>query len=787
MVMAQTRSWVALLAAVVLTFSAAVFVVAQDTTPAAPAEPAATPVEATPAAETPTEATPATGTAEATTPAATTESATPTGTAESQPGAESQPAETGEAVEPPTGSLAQLWDSFLYYIQMARPEVAKSFGKAILDKGSDPLELYQLSTTSKNFQAILSRGANQEGLKETVADIRKMIEKGYEADRSSPEKITQAIDMLAKSPEAYEIGAQRLVKSGEYAMPQIIQRLLDLANTNREVLASVLPRMGSVAVRPLTEVLQSNDPKLQVIAAETLGQIQYPHAIPALKELAQTPGLLPDVKKAAEKALAAIVGPESKDKTVAALYYDLAQNYYYEAESLRPDSRYDTANVWYWADNRLTYKSVPRAIFNDIYAMRMAARALKSDGNFYPAVSLWIAADLKKEADLPAGAKDATMAATQMPADFYALASSARYLQDVLARALKDGNSAVAMGAISALAKTVSSKSLVATLPQGAQPLVAALAYPDRPVRFLAAITLANALPTERFNGMDVVAPVLSEALRQTGSKTAMLVTSDASIHNPLLDSIRAAGYQVVDKADPIQAIAEAGKTAGIDVIVLANKPNPIDFIRSLRQAPTLAGIPVVVVKAGQDVRRFADKDKKVIFPEGTDNAAIAAALTQSATAGAGSTLTADQAAAWAVGAAGAIRELGLTNNPILDISRTRGTLIGALASKRGEVQIAAAAALAMMSSPEAQQAIATLATKGDADEKVRIEAFNSLTESVKKFGNQLTEAQGLAVIAVVNDDKASVNLRKAAAASLGAMNLPSEKIKSLILQVQSK
>ena len=122
---------------------------------------------------------------------------------------------------------------------------------------------------------------------------------------------------------------------------------------------------------------------------------------------------------------------------------------------MTPDIRYATANVWYWVDGQgLSFKAVPREIFNDVYAMRCAAQTLKQDPNYYPAVSLWLAANFRKEADLPKGAKDPTVGETDMSAEFYALASSAKYLQDVLERGLLEQNSAVALGAIGALDKT---------------------------------------------------------------------------------------------------------------------------------------------------------------------------------------------------------------------------------------------------------------------------------------------------------------------------------------------
>ena len=142
--------------------------------------------------------------------------------------------------------------------------------------------------------------------------------------------------------------------------------------------------------------------------------------------------------------------------------------------------------------------------------------------------------------------------------------------------------------------------------------------------------------------------------------------------------------------------------------------------------------------------------------------------------------MAAEDSSAWAVKAAEAIRLLGLTNNQVYDRQSHPQPLIAALGDKRPEMQIASAGALAMLPRPRRSRQSA-LAVKADADAKVRIAAFDALRESLKKFGNQTTDEQSQAVVEVVNDSTASPELRNAAAAALGAMNLPSEKIKSLI------
>jgi HEAT repeat protein len=108
------------------------------------------------------------------------------------------------------------------------------------------------------------------------------------------------------------------------------------------------------------------------------------------------------------------------------------------------------------------------------------------------------------------------------------------------------------------------------------------------------------------------------------------------------------------------------------------------------------------------------------------------------------------------------------------------------LNNKKAEVRLAAASALAVMPAPAAQQAIAKLALSADLDEKVRVAVLNSACDSVRRFGNQFAPDQQNGVLEMVTG-KGSAELRDAAAQLLGALSLPSDKVKSLILQTGAK
>jgi len=716
------------------------------------------------------------------------------------PAPATKPADTTVDTTPPPSTkdkkVSELWEDLIHYVKIARPDLAKIFAEAILDAKPDPREIYALSIHTPDSQSVLARGQTSKDLKDVIARLKRTIEEGYKAERGDSKQVERAIQMLVEGERAYALGVERLKVSGEFALPQLIQKLTDPKSTSdmKSRIVTVLPQLGREAVRGLSCALQNNDAELQQVLAGALGQLEYPHAVPRLKELLERKDILPKTRGIAKTALLACSGGQGVlDKSAADLFYDLAERYYYRTDSLRPDERFEKANVWYWQEGLgLTFKPVPVQVFYDIYAMRMARLALQHDPKCYQAVSMWLAANIRREIDMGAGAAGEPAGATQpagaeqLPAKFYVLASSAKYQQDVLTRALRDKDSPMAVKVIEALVETAGAKSLVEPGATGTTPLVEALSFPDRQVRFLAAEALAKALPDKKFSGSSFVMPVLVEALRQTGKKGAVLIAADATQRAALKDAIRAAGYELVEDANPTAAMKLARDAVGVDVFVVGDSPDASDVLAMLRRDPVFSGMPVVVVGQTTRLRDLAAKDgRMVLIDADAKGEAIPQAMTEAINLGTGKPFTPEQAAEWAVRAAEAIRRIGVTNSPVYDASEACRALAAALGHTDPKVQTAAARALAVMSAPEAQRAVAALALKADADEKLRVEAFEAATESARRLGNQLTEEQAKGVVDVVTG-KGTEAIKVAAAKLLGSLNLPSEKIKDLIIGASS-
>ena len=302
--------------------------------------------------------------------------------------------------------------------------------------------------------------------------------------------------------------------------------------------------------------------------------------------------------------------------------------------------------------------------FHELMSMRCCECSLRADEQFGPAIGLWLAAYFKAEST--GVAMPEYFGPNHAKALVYATTAGPEYLHQALARAVNDRNAAVALGAVEALATTAGEKSLMYTLGPS-QPLLQALVFPDRAVRYSAAIAIVNAGPRQPFTESRIVVQNLAEALARGGAGT------DQQWSPELAESY------------------------------------------ALRSVQAMLGLAV-------------------------------------------------------------------SHNPVIDLAAALPALTGATKDARPEIRVLAGQVLAHVSSPDAQRAIAAMAMNSADDATVRTVAFASLVSSAKLNGNLLPDVgvgEMYRTISAVDTDPA---LRAAAAAAYGALNLPSQKVKNLIL-----
>lgn len=129
-----------------------------------------------------------------------------------------------------------------------------------------------------------------------------------------------------------------------------------------------------------------------------------------------------------------------------------------------------------------------------------------------------------------------------------------------------------------------------------------------------------------------------------------------------------------------------------------------------------------------------------------------------------------------------AMYKLALSRNRLVDLSQAQSSLVTVTERNWPEMQMAAGQVLAYLSSPAAQRALVTMAMHESNDKDVRLAAFASLALSAKLNANLLLSNHVDALYELISSTQADLQLRAGAAGAFGALNLPSERVKTLIL-----
>jgi HEAT repeat protein len=418
----------------------------------------------------------------------------------------------------PDEELAKNLGEFLHYTMIGRPDLAKGYAQVLLQSNPDPVKLLEISRQNPQGYDILVRvgqTAPDTEMVELSGKILALIERGRFLQRIEPKIIAEEVRRLSTTERGWFIAVERLRNAGEYAIPFMLEALADPSREDELTnIVRALPQIGSDAIRPLTAALQTKNVAIKAQIITALGKIGYPQSLAYLKYIVEKDDSA-DLRQAAQESIKQI-DPAMLQVPAAQLFYDLAEKYYYHAESLAPAADANFANVWFWdtGTQRLAREEVAKSYFNELMAMRECEWALKADAGFGSAIGLWLAAFFKAES---AGEQ-------KMPAYFgdrhadalvYATTAGVEYLHQALARAVKDNNAYVALGVIEALATTAGEKSLLYQI-GAAQPLLQALSFDDRKVKYSAAIAIAAAGPKEPFAESKLVTANLAEALVQT-------------------------------------------------------------------------------------------------------------------------------------------------------------------------------------------------------------------------------------------------------------------------------
>ena len=666
------------------------------------------------------------------------------------------------------------WHMFAHFVNVARPDQAKPFGERLLEMDN---ETFLAAIEGDKLHKFKEVGAIV-GVDASIKPLWEKIEDKYQValtERSRDAAQIRADIKALGGPRTGEyLAIQRLKNTGQFAAPFFIETLQD--DSQQKIHPRVINAMievGAELTYPLSVALPSLPPATQVKICTVVAEIGYPEALPYLKLMAETESNN-TVKAAANAAFAKIAETSGVDATgtAAELFVRVGQAKYAagtrNSELLGLDLQNDKGILWRY-DSSAGLFSIPveKGVYADSLAMQNATSALNLNEEMADAVTLHLASNLRRENRLEAE-KDPGYNLSQPPS-FYLLVAGAPQQKSVLNIGLTDGDPDLALDAIEAMAETVGDKVLLGSDDTRA-PVLDALYFSDRRVRYTAAITLANAAPSKAFTGSVSVVPVLGQAVRQSDQLNAVVVAPQADALTALVESI---DFKAVGGADlPTAATKAVAAMPGVDLLVYSGDFEGFEAMYATAKADGTLGVTPILALVTDGVASAI----RVNYPgvqtaspmtgdsdEELDRLEKLATLTLKEFGG--EPITADEAEAYAVTALGLLHTIA-GHESIYNAADVEPILIEALDDNRNPVATGAGKVLALIDSAKAQKGLADAGMSRVGD--VQVSVLNSLAESAKNFGNKLDRPTITKLIELVNTAKGESAL--AAARALGAL-----------------
>lgn len=695
---------------------------------------------------------------------------------------------------------AQLLQDFIHYVRIDQYELAAGYAQQLLGLGLEPRQFTGLVEDAVRLEDFLDavilarRPQTSPELRRAADALDHLYEQGRLGRARDPEEIARNIDLLTGTLRQRSIARDRLVYAGEYAMPQLLSAYLQNQNMAlRGAARDVLLRMGRQAIIPLSISLSELDPARQELVINLLAQVDYALWVPFVMEVrAQTD--VAAVNEAASRALARRLGDASVRGDVGYWFYDLAERYYAEQSEVTSFPGESHQILWDYNPAAAGGGLIPAPIRTEVYheamAMRMSERSLRHRTEANDALGLWLAANFSRELDTPDGYENPAYPSSRPEAKYFANALGPRQSQWVLARALDTRDTPLARRAIESLEETAGSQALRRSLVVGVgsnvrerQPLLEALSYPNRRVQYEAALALAKSQPERAFGGSERVVPLLASAIQNASRQIAVVLSDDAERAESLRQFMEARGYEVFAGRSLSQVQGAMDDVPGVDVVLMDFPPDEVrPLIGEIRADRRMGATPVLALSLGEGyetLRRRLGGDATVeVRRAGIDEQTLGAAVDDLIDRASGGPIGEEEALEYAMRALEVMRDLAVSRNAVFDVADAAMPLISALGEHQGRMRFMVAEVLSRIGQQRVQQALMESALTSQGIE--RIELMNYVAQSAKLYGNMLQDRQ---INRLMDATLGSTGAEATAAAALmGALNLPNDRILPLII-----
>ncbi|MHC4218474.1 MAG: hypothetical protein ACYSU7_08460 [Planctomycetota bacterium] len=685
------------------------------------------------------------------------------------------------AVSPVSGQdddAALLLEEFIHYTIIAKPDLAAAYAERLLGSPVSDADLALILDEGRvkndRFETALGKAHRVAELEEIAAELDRRVSDGRLDLARDPKRIDAAITMLTGNQRMKIHGRRLLVAAGEYAVPRLLRVVTEGQDERlRSAAGDMLVEIGRYSVTPLCTALPHLGDRNQRYICQLIGEIGLPQAAPHLLELALNGAAAVPTREAAAAAFRAVGGV---DGDLSVLYELLGRQYFDELESLIAYPFESVNNVWHFDPfHGLEATPVPTEIFSEVMAMQSASKALEISAGNRSALSLFIAANLKRENELPRGTDDPIYGENRYSPAFYATVFGPQICLDVLALGIDRLDTQLVRDAIAALSQTTGGVTLFAS--GGVrQPLLEALRYPDRRVQYEAALTLGMALPGQRFPGDIAVVPLLASAVRTGDESFAVVIGESAEDRRVDAERLETVGFTIIAAGPNVSSVRQQISVAvGVDLVVMraADADAAQQVADDLYVFPATSAAPVLILAAASDMtplkQEFRDNIRVKVSRARINEEEFNRAVDEVMLRASGGRMTEAEAEAYAIESIMTLRDIAIAGNTAYTIADAESALVSALEARTGGLRLSVADILALIDSQRAQQTLFDAALAATDDE--RIDLLDRVAESVKRWGDRSAERHVEALLDLVANSGGRT--AEAAARVHGALDLP--------------
>jgi len=655
-------------------------------------------------------------------------------------------------LELPRTTASQQLRAILMLIDLGHPEVAGQIVPELLAAKLDDAQKTALVGefgTAKFLKLMRLDRAGAEGQAADagpLAGLREFAQAciaAADAAAKDPARIAKLLaDLNAPTEEERYAARVDLRAAGDNGMIAAVHALAEAKDeTTRGNLLAALADMQPAIEAPLLALLADSQGQLRRDAAELAGHLHVAAALPWLSTIAVTSSDSSAVS-AARTAIAQLGYPEPTITEVQKLLRDRLA-----AIKSTPVATIDegiAGRWWSWNPQTKELVSATYAVpqLRALTAARLA-RALSEvggmiDPNDRRAVLLY---SLEESALLDRDADDALkqVVAAMTPAD----------LSAALAKAAKEQYTAAAVQIAEELGRRGDTSVLVSNggLPA---PLAAALASPDRSLRFAALGAIMQLNPQRSFPGASEVANSLWYFVGGAGEPTAVVAAPAMLVASDWAGKLRGLGYD----ATPVRTGRDALITAidpavapRLGVVVLdgdIGQPKLGEVVYQLRVSDLTADAPILIASSGPRLaaaQRVAQANELVYaMPRPHGDGALATLVEETLALRPLPLAPTEVRMAQAKQALEWIAKLLADDAPYDELKRDAHLLDRTLLMP--ELAVPSVAALAALGTSESQTMLVDFASLGTLPIETRQAAAEALATSVAKFGVQLKRDQ---------------------------------------------